>query len=302
MKYLTLLFITFLSFCAAQKMIETIQFAPYDFEIKGFDWMPTPYQFSQYVQDSVLQQKGKEFAAWQYSYIGNHQNTLTAWDQGMTPRKSLSDSLIRAFKGYEATPAIPYILERTKDYPITIINEAHHMPQHRVFTTRLLKALYAQGYRHLGMEALFNSPISDSLMVANGYPVLTNGFYLIEPQFGNLVRTAQKIGFQLFGYESFGHADGKEREINQANNIKDYLAKHPNEKILIHCGFAHGAKGNYGGKWEKTMAGRLEEFTGIEPFSIDQTNYSEKSDRSFENPYFQLVGVCLLYTSPSPRD
>ena len=268
-----------------------MKFKPYDFEIKGFEWMPEPYKLSQHIQDSVLQQQGPQYAAWQYSYIGDHKNTLVTWDDKANPRKPLSDSLLQEFKTYQPQLAIPYILEKTKKHQITLINEAHHIPQHRVFTTQLLQALYQQGYRHLGMEALFNSPLSDSLLLANGYPIMTNGFYTIEPQFGNLIRTAQKIGFQLFGYESEGHNGSKEREINQAKNIQAYLEKYPNEKILIHCGFAHAAKGIYGGSWEKAMAGRLIEFTGINPLSINQTSYSEKSSRDLENPFYQLTDV-----------
>ena len=266
-------------------------FTPYDFQIQGFDWMPDPYKMSQEIQDSVLQQKGPQYAAWQYSYIGDHKNTLVTWDDNANPRKPLTDSLIQTFKTYQPQVAIPYIIEKAKKHQITIINEAHHLPQHRVFTTQLLAELYEHGYRHLGMEAWFDSPLSDSLLQANGYPVMTNGFYTIEPQFGNLIRTAHKIGFQLFGYESEGDTNGKEREINQAKNIQAYLEKHPDEKVLIHCGFAHAAKGNYGGQWEKTMAGRLVEFTNINPLSINQTSYSEKSKRALENSYYQLTEV-----------
>lgn len=291
MKNIFLLCCILMSSCSINNTNQSIQFESYDFQIKGFAWAPDPYKLSQHIQDSVLQQKGGAFAAWQYSYIGDHKNTLITWDDKANPRKPLTDSLVKEFKTYQPQVAIPYILEKTKNYQITLINEAHHMPQHRVFTTQLLTDLYQQGYRHLGMEALFNSPLSDSLLLTNGYPVMTNGFYTIEPQFGNLIRSAQKIGFQLFGYESEGHNGSKEREINQAKNIKTYLDKHPNEKILIHCGFAHAAKGNYGGEWGKTMAGRLIEFTDINPLSINQTSYAEKSSRSLENPFYQMTDV-----------
>jgi hypothetical protein len=41
--------------------------------------------------------------------------------------------------------------------------------------------------------------------------------------------------------------------------------------------------------WEKAMAGRLKEFTNIDPFTIDQTQYSEKSDSKFNHPYITMV-------------
>ncbi|MBK7637262.1 MAG: hypothetical protein IPJ13_25495 [Saprospiraceae bacterium] len=57
---------------------------------------------------------------------------------------------------------------------------------------------------------------ADSILQYEGYPTLKSGYYTKEPQFGNLVRAAHKKGFKIFGYESNGHTNGKEREINQA--------------------------------------------------------------------------------------
>ncbi|MEL6944736.1 MAG: hypothetical protein AAFO82_18930, partial [Bacteroidota bacterium] len=150
---------------------------------------------------------------------------------------------------------------------------------------------YAQGYRHLGMESYFTNNRLDSLLAINKQPMLQSGYYIKEPQFGNIVRQAYRIGYNVFGYESEGHSNGKEREIGQANNINKYIEENPEGKVLLHCGFAHGAEGEYGGSWERTMAARLTEFTGIDPLTITQTKYSEKSEFRLENPYYQLVDV-----------
>jgi len=37
------------------------------------------------------------------------------------------------------------------------------------------------------------------------------------------------------------------------------------------------------------MAGRLKDFTGIDPYTIDQIILSEKSEKDFESPHFKLV-------------
>ncbi|MBK7634709.1 MAG: hypothetical protein IPJ13_10750 [Saprospiraceae bacterium] len=80
-----------------------------------------------------------------------------------------------------------------------------------------------------------------------------------------------------------------ERKRNKpSKNIHDYIKMHPNEKILIHCGFDHGYEGELSNQWEKAMAGRLTEYTGINPLTINQVIYSEKSKLEFENPYYQL--------------
>jgi hypothetical protein len=43
--------------------------------------------------------------------------------------------------------------------------------------------------------------------------------------------------------------------------------------------------------WEKAMAGRLKEKTGIDPFTIDQVAYSEKGERKFLSPYIMLANA-----------
>jgi len=266
---------------------------PTKFSFNGFDWDPIPYMFSDSIVKNVLEQRGPEMAATRFSYIGNHQKTLEFWDQRRTKetiplRKGQIDTFNQKFLRKDA---IPYILERTGGYKVTIINEEHHMPETRVFTTQLLKSMYEQGYRHLGLETFFGSEQSIAQLHQDKYPRLKNGIYTTEPQFGQLVRAALKLGYNIFPYESQGHENGKEREINQAKNIKDYLEKNTEGKVLIHCGYAHGAEGNYGGSWEKAMAGRLTEFTGIDPFTINQTKYVSRSKPSYNDAYYQILDV-----------
>jgi len=154
-----------------------------------------------------------------------------------------------------------------------------------------LQQLYDIGYRHIGLEALMNISKTNSLLTSNKYPVMENGYYIKEPQLGNLVRQALKIGYKVFSYESLQHKDFKEREINQAKNIETYIAANSKGKVLIHCGFAHGTEGIIGGKWEKAMAQRLSELTGINPLSINQTTYSEKGVKEVENLFYRLTEV-----------
>lgn len=270
---------------------ETGKFKEINFELKGFEWDPPAYNFSQFILDSVVHNRGAQYAAWDFSYVGNIKKMHEMWDSQGGPQKDVSQVKKDSFALYKRIDAIPYILDEAKKHQVVVINEGHHMPQHRVFTTRLLSGLKAQGYKHLGLETYFSSKKTDASLKANGYPTLQSGYYTKEPQFGNLVREAHRLGFKIFGYESSGHANGKEREINQAKNIQAYLEKHPNEKALIHCGFAHAYEGVLGGKWEKAMAGRLTEFTGIDPLSICQTDFSEHSERQYEHPYYQLTDV-----------
>ena len=268
-----------------------IEYSEFDFVLNGFEWDSDPYKFNSVIRDSILKVSGPQRAAWDYSYVGNIEMMHRAWDTHSKPRSGITQELKDSFARFEPVGAIEFILKRAESHTVVIINEGHHMPQHRVFTTQLLEGLMKQGYTSLGLETYFASPKTDSLIRTNGYPTLQSGYYTKEPQFGNLLRVAHKMGFKIFGYESEGHANGKEREINQAKNIQKYLERNPNEKVLIHCGFDHGYEGDLNNKWEKAMAGRLTEFTGINPLTINQVKYSEKSKVEYENVYYQLTNV-----------
>nr|GFC58849.1 hypothetical protein [Tanacetum cinerariifolium] len=103
---------------------------------------------------------------------------------------------------------------------IIIINEAHHVPRHRAFTAALLPGLAAQGYHYLAAEDLLED---DSLNWATRrYPVQATGSLVGEPNMANLLRIAQKEGYQLRSYnygfsrEGDWQARQKAREIAQA--------------------------------------------------------------------------------------
>lgn len=284
-----LLFVTCLMLaCANEPKYQSL-----NFQFDTFDWDSKPYCFSDYIQDSILVSKGPQYASWAYANIGDIENMHNTWDLTGRAIDTLTQSEKDSLNQYIQVDAIEYILKRAADSRVLIINEAHHMPQHRVFTARLIKGLSELGYKHLGLETYFQSDQNDSLLQANGYPTLKSGYYLKEPQFGNMIREALNHSFKVFGYESQGHENGKEREVNQAQNIVDYMGKYPDEKILIHCGFDHGFEGQMPNNWEKAMAGRLKELSGVDPLTINQTTYSERSDRAFENPYMQALDVAV---------
>lgn len=211
-------------------------------------------------------------AAVNYSFVGDYRRALEVWDEGMPYRvytPTSNDSAILK----NATPrnAVDYILQRCKDEQVVIINEAHHNSRHRIFTTRLLEGLYQNGYRYLGLEALQDSAINE-----RNYAVNQSGYYTQESAFGNLVYEARRLGFIVFGYEASAGKNGKEREIEQAKNIASFMEQHADGKYLIHCGYDHAFEKEMR-NWEKAMAGRLKEYTGIDPFTIDQVKFSEKS-------------------------
>ncbi|KAA6439347.1 hypothetical protein FEM33_13870 [Dyadobacter flavalbus] len=251
---------------------------------------PNDYYFSSQIFNSV--KKDNYFlTSWQFSFIGNYQKALQYADSSdqMFPELAKKDS--DYFRTFRPVAANSYIAERAAKEQIVIINEAHHSPLHRVFTLSLLQDLYHCGYRYFGAETI---GFADSLLNQRKYPLRSTGWYSVEPQYGELIRQALKIGFYVFDYEARtmeAFQDGKRREISQARNIQAVLAKDPQAKILIHAGFDHIREDQVGGSWGKAMAGRLKEFTGINPFTINQEMMTERSSAAYENPYYKMVEV-----------
>jgi len=248
------------------------------------------YRFSIDVENTME----KDTVPWKYqmganefSFIGNYQKTRETWDKNGVgiPKITEEDSLF--FVEFTPINARDYIIERSKKEQIIIINEAHTYPNHRTFTHSLLQGLYDNGYRYLGLEALFDR--TDSLINERKYPIIESGYYIKESEFGNLIYAALTIGFTLFGYDYFEQG-GKEREIAQARNIVNFIEQNPHGKVLIHCGHDHVNKGTPRiSSWEKAMAGRLKEYTQINPFAIDQTRFAEKSEKKYNHPYIAMA-------------
>jgi hypothetical protein len=74
-------------------------------------------------------------------------------------------------------------------------------------------------------------------------------------------------------------------------NIQQVLASDPSAKILIHAGYDHIREDSLGGSWEKAMASRLRELTGINPFTVNQEVLTERLDPLLENPFFRMISV-----------
>ncbi|WP_291125236.1 hypothetical protein [Flavobacterium sp. UBA6031] len=158
--------------------------------------------------------------------------------------------------------AIAYIKEQMKDKQIVMINEQHWQPKHRYLGNSLLKYLYGEGFRYLAVEAIGEN--QDSLNIRR-YPLQKTGFYTKEPQFGNFIRNALQMGFEIVAYDEFT----QDRERKQAENIyHKTFGKNPNAKVLVWGGIEHINE-------EKTdypkMGYYLKELSGIDPLTIEQT-------------------------------
>jgi hypothetical protein len=241
--------------------------------------------------DALKQQLGTE-----YSYVGRYQQALECFDGKSGPQKKAGQ--LMSAERYEPLDAVATILELADKHRVIMINEAHHVPMHRAFTLQLLDGLYQKGFRYFAAETLSSG---DESLETRGYPTLRTGYYTVEPVYSDLVRTALKLGYHLTPYEcedSPPHNVANPipamnvREQGQARNLKErILDKDPGAKIIVHAGYAHICKvlqdRKQGGL--KCMALAFHELTGIEPFSIDQTEMSEMNKPDNEKADYRFA-------------
>ncbi|MBO2008281.1 hypothetical protein [Hymenobacter negativus] len=234
----------------------------------------------------------------QFSQIGDYVHTLAAQSAYEKGRKQ-SDTNIKFdpayFARFHAVDAHRELLKRTANRQLVILNEAHYQPLNRVFTRSLVAGLYRQGFRYLCLEDLANGPGTDSGLNQRKYPVIGTGYYVIEPQYGDLERYALALGFTLVPYEHLPDAAPDPmarmvaRETGQARNIQQILTKDPKAKIVVHCGYGHLVENLVGDGQFGFMGAFLKKYTGLDPFTIHQVDLLEHADATLDNPYRALM-------------
>ena len=288
MKNIPLTFILLLLIASTSCKKEKLKAEKIDFKTK--------YKFSSEIENKLAKDTvpwKHQFSASDYATKGDYKNALIHWDLAMGAKKQedyTKEQIDSINQKYKKVKASDYIIKKAKENKVVIINEAHHSSLHRVFTKSLLKKLYNNGYKNLGLEALSSGIYLDSTLNSRKYPILNTGNYIKDPQFGNLVRDALEIGYVLFAYEDMSSGNTKDREIAQAKNIQKIINSKPDEKFLIHCGFAHVLEGK-DMEWEIAMAERLKEYTDINPLTIFQTKYSEKSKSELNSPFLKALNI-----------
>lgn len=228
--------------------------------------------------------------------IGNYLDALKYADALYGQSSIGKPPNVSRLEGYESVDALDAILRASDAAQIILINEAHHVPQHRAFTYELLKALRRKGFTHFAAETLSEE---DTSLNERGYPKRMTGYYTNEPLYGELVRVALKLGYRVVPYEWTGEYTPDNREQGQAKNLVDRILKEsPKARILVHAGYAHiEESGTLVGA--KTMAQRLKEITGIDPFTIDQTEMTQRSSPEYEHPLYRYLTGKKLISRPT---
>lgn len=164
---------------------------------------------------------------------------------------------------FVVTPWRDAITRIAAEHRLVLIMEAHTVTEHRAWIEQTLGSFRAAGFTHYFAEAIAES---GSTLRSRGYPTSRTGSYTLDPRFGNLVRAAMQLGFEVGGYDL---ADGNfdRREQYQAATLARQFAARPDIRMVVHAGHGHVFKHdvrNVG----RYMAARLWEMTGVEPFTI----------------------------------
>lgn len=283
MKNITCLILTllFINFCNAQSTNPVYLFSSeIDTKLKT---------------DSVS--KNYQHYAVNYAIIGDYKNTLFAEELGVLNYKNLkkeNDTVNKSFFNYKPVNALNEIKQTSEKHQIVIINEAHYSAQNRIFTTQLLEELYSIGFNNIFLEGLH--PNENENLNKRRYPLLTSGYYFSEPQYGNLVRTAIKKGYKVLPYEHKEDESEKDylkrwysREEGQADNILAFLKENPEERIIIHCGYGHLSEQIHEGEITGNMAAIIKKKSGIDPLTINQSDWLETYSQKTANPYRTII-------------
>jgi hypothetical protein len=190
--------------------------------------------------------------------------------RGSSGRLSVSDSQSQVdLSKLQPLPWRKTLTEIATRERLIVIMEAHNAPKHRQWIEQTLAILRDAGFRDYAAEGLGESGRS---LKQRGYPIASTGYYVSDPHFGNVLRTAIDLDFDLHDYESHG-TSYEQREYAQATNLAKLFSENPKLKLVVHVGYAHVLKTPHE-PGVKLMAGHLWEMTGIEPYCIWQMWHS----------------------------
>lgn len=151
------------------------------------------------------------------------------------------------------------------EHRIVMIMENHVVSKHREMIGATLPLLRKAGFTHYAAEAIGESAKS---LKSRRYPNVRSGFYTNDPRFGNVIRQAMNLGFEVLGYD-FRPFTHEGREEYAASVLAELVKDNAESRLVVHAGHAHVLKHEteFGQRW---LASLLWEKTGIEPFTIWQ--------------------------------
>lgn len=175
------------------------------------------------------------------------------------------------------TDARQYLLSQTKSHRVVMLNQAENKPQTRAFAISLLADMYQQGFHYLALDILDNRH-NKAVITLNAL----TGFYVNDPLAAEMIRKAIEIGYTLVPYEdTVSLHTVNQREYAQAENLNHFLStKDSTAKMLVIAGYGHIAEGAISEE-RIPMAAYFKIVSGIDPYTIDQTEMTENSSSAF---------------------
>lgn len=240
------------------------------------------YLFSTQIEQATKRDSSVDkyaISAWRYAATGHYQKALQTWDLQHMPHPKLSPADSVYFRKFKSQLASEYLINRAEKERIIILNEARFNPRHRVFLLSLLGGMYRQGYHYLAIAALADTGVNH-----RKYPLLSSGKYIADPQYGELVREAVRLGFKLLVYDAEPHPSSKE----QAKNLQKTLQEDPSAKILILADLLPKPQVSTLNNIE-SLAKEIKNLTQITPFFIDQTANMEHSEKKLNSPFLDWL-------------
>jgi hypothetical protein len=252
---------------------------------------------AQYAGHREAKREIAQFLSWAQAEVGDDAGALRSFPHPLPmPLELPANEADFAYPegppldGYAPLDALETLAEAADSVQVIMINEAHHIPQHRAFTIELLGALRKKGFTYFAAEALGNDPG----LAERGYPTEKTGTYFAEPLCGDMVRTALHLGYKIVPYEP--EPGSGDREGEQAANIARILQADPRAKILVHAGYSHIEELPLLGK--RWMASRFKEMAGIDPLTVNQDWMTEQIEPKNEAAAYRRAVEAGLLTRP----
>ncbi len=188
-----------------------------------------------------------------------------------------------------AEDAIRAIVRQARERRIVILNEAHHVPLHRVFAARLASELRKIGYTYLAAEAF-----AENVPPHPATPAQVGGYYVAEPMYAAFVRSAMRDGWTFVGYDHHpkdapAAERSRLREIGAARNLVEKIfARDPAAKVFMYVGYGHAQK-DFRAGGVNMVAYLLKEATGIDPLTVDQSVMYGRGDARVDLPQYRAA-------------
>lgn len=172
---------------------------------------------------------------------------------------------------------IDNLLNKIKNEKVVLINEAHSRIHPRAFILSILPKLKKLGFTHISFETLSYNK--------NKNIDYTTGYYTKEPVYGELVRSAHKLGFIRFAYEDSianKHTENQRDSMQAVNIFNKIKSAKPTDKFFIVVGYGHNSEDIQQEASFISVAMWLQILFKINPCTIDQLQFLENySNASF---------------------